>query len=272
MKTLSLLQSATYLAIVLTYSVAYAEPNQEFLELPATKQKIEFYVEKPQGKGPFPTLVLIHPHQEWPSKIGAKYYIKSGFMNEWNKKGWMTVAFSQPGYGASDGPSDFCGPISQLATLEMIKHIRTIEDVKKDSIVVYGGSRGAVLAAFAAERDPQLAGVILKGGLYDFSDAYRQYPWYSLIKLAMLWEMGGVSDSKLQERSALLEADQIKVPVIMFHGSGDDRAPISYAKSFAGKIRAGGGSVDLIAFDSEHIISPEKIKGYMSSFLDKVKR
>ena len=71
-------------------------------------------------------------------------------MKSWPENGWMTVAFSQPGYGASDGPADFCGPATQQAALEFINHIRTMNDVKKDSIVVYGGSRGAVIAAFAA--------------------------------------------------------------------------------------------------------------------------
>ena len=249
-----------------------AQPIQEFLKLSSTNQKVEFFWQKPEGPGPFPVLLLIHPHQEWPSKIGAKVFVDSGTMKSWTEKGWMTVAYSQPGYGASDGPADFCGPATQQAVLEVINHVRAMENVKKDSIVVYGGSRGAVIAAFAAAKDPQLAGAILKAGLYDFSDAYKNYPWYSLIKLTMAWELGGVTDEKLTERSALQVADKIKIPLLMFHGTGDDRAPIQYAEAFAKKVRARGVPVDLISFDSEHIIPPEKIQADMSAFLEKVKK
>lgn len=272
MKSTSFLSLSAFIAIASSSFFVHAESKPDYLRLSKTNQKIEFFVERPLGAGPFPVLLLIHPHQEWPSKVGAKFFINSGIMKEWSGKGWMTVAFSQPGYGGSDGPADFCGPISQQAALEMIEYIRMMEDVKKDSIVVYGGSRGAVLAAFAAEKDSQLAGVILKAGLYDFVDAYRNYGWFNPIKWAMLWEMRGVSESKLQERSALFEADKIKMPVLMLHGSDDDRAPISYAKLFVDKIKSGGGTVELITFDSEHIISSEKIKDYMSSFLSRVKR
>src|SRR3989344_3153968 len=99
-----------------------AQPIEEFLKLSSSNQKIEFYLQKPDGPGPFPVLLLIHPHQEWPSKIGAKFFVNSGTMKSWAEKGWMTVAFSQPGYGASDGPADFCGPATQQAALEIINH------------------------------------------------------------------------------------------------------------------------------------------------------
>lgn len=80
--------------------------------------------------------------------------------------------------------------------------------VKKDSIFVYGGSRGAVIAAMVATKDSRIAGFILRSGLYDFVDAYEKYPWYSSIKLAMIWEIGWNRPDALKERSALYFADQ----------------------------------------------------------------
>ncbi len=55
----------------------------------------------------------------------------------WSQKGWLTVALSQPGYGKSDGPSDFCGPRTQNAARAVIDHVRKMEFIKKKSIVVY---------------------------------------------------------------------------------------------------------------------------------------
>src|SRR5215470_16771444 len=38
---------------------------REFLKLPNTDKKIEFYWSKPEGHGPWPVLLLIHPSQGW---------------------------------------------------------------------------------------------------------------------------------------------------------------------------------------------------------------
>jgi dipeptidyl aminopeptidase/acylaminoacyl peptidase len=104
--------------------------------------------------------------------------------------------------------------------------------VKKDKIFLYGGSRGAVIASMLATRDPLLAGVILKSGIYDMAAAYQSYPWYNMIKLTMIWEIGLFSEVKMNERSAIQKADQIKAPLLIIHGNEDDRASIADAELF----------------------------------------
>lgn len=264
-----------YLLIVLFLAaspiLADSTPIYETLVVPETSKKVEFIWAKPEGSGPWPLLVMIHPHQEWPNKIGASAFINNGALKIWPQKGWLTVALSQPGYGKSDGPADFCGPLSQQAAQTVIDHFRKMDIVKKDSIVVYGGSRGAVVAAIIATQDSRIAGFILRSGLYDFLDAYQEMPWYSSIKFTMRWEIGWNNTEGLKKRSALYFADKVKAPILLFHGEHDDRAPLKYAKQFTEKARANGADVQLITFNAEHIIPPQKIIENMEAFMKKLK-
>jgi dipeptidyl aminopeptidase/acylaminoacyl peptidase len=250
---------------------ASTEPTREFLELPATHNKVEYVWAKPEGAGPWPLLVLIHPHQEWPDNIGAEAFVNSGLLKAWPKKGWITVALSQPGYGKSEGHPDFCGPVSQQAALAVIDHFRKMDIVKKNSIVVYGGSRGAVIAAMIATQDPNIAGFILKAGLYDFVTTYERLPWYNAIKLSMIWEIGLNRTDELRKRSALYFAEKIRAPLLILHAQGDDRAPIEFANLLADKVRKSGTSVEFHSFDSGHIISSDKIRGPMEAFLNRIR-
>ena len=49
--------------------------------LTAGNEAVEYLWSQPPGNGPWPVLVLIHPHQEWPNKIGAEIFEK----NQWKK-------------------------------------------------------------------------------------------------------------------------------------------------------------------------------------------
>ena len=102
------------LALVIFPCISKAEAvSHEFIAL--QNSKIEYFVAEPSGPGPFPVLIFVHPHQEWPYKIGARAFLKNGELSYWAKQGFIAVALSQPGYGDSSGSADFCGPDSQAA-------------------------------------------------------------------------------------------------------------------------------------------------------------
>ena len=232
------------------------------------KQKVEFYWAKPVGIGPFPILFLIHPDQDSP-KTGGELFVKNGQLEFWMKKGFIVVGISQPGYGDSEGYPDFCGPKSQQAIIDVIKHFKSLQIANPNQSFIYGGSRGAVLASMVAIKGIQFAGVILKSGVYDFLEWTNSRSWYDPIKLTMIWEIGLLTNEKLKDRSAIYILENFKAPTLVIHGIKDDRAPLYIAETFAKKLSSLGQHVEFIKFDSEHIIPMTMINELMEKFMNK---
>lgn len=253
-------------------SYSFGSINHEFISSKNSNKKIELFWSKPEAVGKYPVLIMIHPHQTWPDKIGAEVFVKNGSLQRWTEKGFLTVAVSQPGYGSSEGSSDFCGADSQQAVIETLNHFKSLDFANKDKIFLYGGSRGAVVASMVGVQYPGLAGIILKSGLYDLVHANELYEWYNPIKLTMILEIGWPSVEKLKLRSSFYSADKIKAPLLVIHGTDDDRASIENAKALVDKVNSTGGNAELRPIISEHIIPMSVVEPYMDEFFKKVLR
>ena len=247
----------------------HAAAKREFLITDSGK-RVELIWAAPAGPGPWPALVLVHPHQTWPDDVGAAMFERYGVIDHWVAKGFVVAAVSQPGYGHSDGPADFCGPASQHALRQVIGHLRALPSVRRDAIFLYGGSRGATVAGVVAAEEPTLAGVVLKSGLYDFVDTYHRYPFYNPIKLHMIREIGWNDEEGLKQRSVLRYASRIKMPLLVIHGTEDDRASMAFAVGLVKEVNAAGGRAELVTLASEHAISMDKIEAILAAFFAKI--
>ena len=77
---------------------------------------------------------------------GGRLYVMRRHLDRMVARGYVAAAVSQPGYGASDGPPDFCGPFTHKAVLAALAFLRTKSFVKADKIALFGYSRGAIVA------------------------------------------------------------------------------------------------------------------------------
>jgi len=132
----------------------------------APGKTVEYFLEKPKIGGPWPVVVFLHGHQDWPS-AGGKDYVKWGVLDQFADRGYLAVSISQPGYGNSAGPADFCGPFTQHAVAAVIAKLRAEGYVKGNDVVIQGVSRGALVAGLLAAHDPSIRGVVLISGVYD---------------------------------------------------------------------------------------------------------
>jgi dipeptidyl aminopeptidase/acylaminoacyl peptidase len=172
-------------------------------------------------------------------------------------QGYLAAALSQPGYGHSDGPPDYCGPFTQEAVLVALEFLRQQAVVHPKKIALYGYSRGAIVASMVATRDPQLAAIVLGAGAYDLA---RLYPTGHRRIDANIRQEAGTSAAAFRARSALDHADQLKVPVLLLHGARDERIPVRQAEAFAEKLQAHGVAVKLKIFPhaTHHILMAEQ--------------
>jgi pimeloyl-ACP methyl ester carboxylesterase len=124
------------------------------------KKRVELFWTRPAGDGPYPVLLLIHGHQER-LRNGGEAFVRTGRLGVIATRGYVAAALSQPGYGDSDGPPDYCGPFTQDATMVAVDFLRRQPFVDSKRMALYGYSRGAIVASMVATRDPQLAAVVL---------------------------------------------------------------------------------------------------------------
>jgi len=237
------------------------------------KKKIEIYWLIPEGQGPWPVVISIHGHQE-PARPGASDDF--GWYRKLAKSGYIAVGVSQPGYGRSDGPPDYCGLFTQSAVQEVIEHFRQMRAVDSKRIALYGVSRGAVVAAMIATKDSGLAALVLDVGFYDMKASYLAYRSSkgklqdeSAIAENMAAE-AGASDQAFRERSSLQSARLIRVPTLILTSTGDHPDSERQSKLLADVLKKNGIPVRFVDFpNTGHFIPFEIRNSEIDPFLRK---
>jgi dipeptidyl aminopeptidase/acylaminoacyl peptidase len=211
-------------------------------------RKIEYFLEKPKDPGPWPAIILLHGHQEWP-RAGGKDFVRWGVLDDFANRGYLAVSISQPGYGNSTGPADFCGPLTQHAVAAVISRLRADGYVKANKVLVEGVSSGAMVAGLLAAKDPSIAGIIMISGSYDLPEYvhHAESPMQKSVVEAIKSETGG-SDKALRSRSLIYFPDQIKAPVLILNGAKDDRTDPAQALQLAEAINKDGGHAKAIVY------------------------
>jgi dipeptidyl aminopeptidase/acylaminoacyl peptidase len=234
-------------------------------------KRIEYFLEKPKGDGPWPTIILLHGHQEWP-RAGGKDLVKWGVLDEFAGRGYLAVSISQPGYGGSTGPADFCGPFTQHAVAAVIAKLHTDGYVKKNRVLIQGVSRGALVAGMVAAHDPSIRGIVLISGLYDLP-AYASHAKSAMaasIVDSMKAETDGTAEA-LKARSLLYYAQDIKAETLILNGAKDDRTDPDQARRLAEIINAHGGHARAIVYpEYGHQIPVEVRSKDVNPFVERV--
>lgn len=234
-------------------------------------KKVEYFLEKPKGNGPWPAIIFLHGHQDWP-RAGGKDFVKWGVLDEFANRGYLAVAISQPGYGSSTGPADFCGPFTQHAVAAVIAKLHADGYVKDNRILIQGVSRGALVAGMVAAHDPSIRGIVLISGLYDLP-AYASHANSAMavsIVDSMKAEAGGTAQA-LKARSLLYYAEDVKAETLILNGAKDDRTDPDQARHVAEIINAHGGHARAIVYpEYGHQIPVEARSKDVDPFIEQV--
>jgi dipeptidyl aminopeptidase/acylaminoacyl peptidase len=234
-------------------------------------RKIEYFLEKPAGPGPWPAIILLHGHQDSP-RAGGKDFVTWGVLDDFASRGYLAVSISQPGYGNSTGPADFCGPLTQHAVAAVIARLRADGYVKANRIVIQGVSRGAMVAGLLASQESGIGGVIMISGVYDLPEYVREAksPMQKSIVDALMSETGG-SEQALRSRSLIDFTDHFKTPALILNGAKDDRTDPRQALRLAEAINSHGGHARTIVYPQYgHNIPPEVRNKDIAPFIEQV--
>ncbi len=227
---------------------------------------VELFMAKPAGH-PKGAMLFVHGNQGG-TLLGAREMVDNGTLaNLRDRVGIVAASVSQPGFGASEGPADFCGPRTQQAIHAALGFLRDALADADDPVVLYGISRGAVASGMVAAEDADLAALILVAGSYDLAATYRQA---SPGLRSVIEREAGLGDSDFSARSPLRHAHRIMADTLLVHGRQDDRAPFEQAEQMATALRKAGTSVSLTACDCGHRIPRDVSRAALRPFLARI--
>lgn len=230
-------------------------------------KKIEFFWNKPVHSKKCGAVILIHGHHPT-LRMGARNDIASGAFEYFADNGLVCVSMSQPGYGRSDGPPDYCGPSSQAATRSIIDYLETLPFVDSSKIALFGWSRGSNVAGMVAATDRRVRVAILGGGLHDMVNGHEKFS--ENIKTSLSIESDGTKEA-LIARSPLHHIEKIKASTLLIHGEKDEVAEFFYAQEMQRLSEVHGLDFTLTSFkDGGHEACAYHVKlEVVAKFLEK---
>ncbi len=222
--------------------------------------KAEAYLVRPQGRGPFPLIVLVHGDSR--SRRGAEALTPVAELFA-KHLCYAAIAVSLPGYGATEvangGDRDIVAGVLEDAIAKSSR-LSWIDGQKN---ILYGFSRGAVFAAAAIPRLPHLQAVVLHSGAYDLGELYRDTPaaW-----VRQVLNPSGEADPKLF--SVLPEVRRWRAPTLVLHGAKDPLLPVNQAQMLDRSLEAARVPHRLVVFpDAGHRLPLDGVAKAVFSFL-----
>lgn len=245
--------------------------------------EIPVHVTKPKGKGPFPTVVMIHggPYVRggvWGFDRDAQFLASRGYLvvepefrgSTGYGQALFRAGWKQWGLKMQDDMTD--------ATKWAIE--KGLADPKR--IAIAGGSYGGYAAMMGLVREPALyrAGVNFVGVtdielMYDIGWSDFSGSTWSRYGMPRLVGDRNKDAAQLKQTSPLQRANEIKQPVFMAYGEDDLRVPLPHGTKMRDALKsAGNQNVEWIQYPNEgHGFLLEKNNidfwGRMLTFLDK---
>ena len=149
----------------------------------------------------------------------------------------IVVASQYRGCGSSEGEDHFGGDDLN----DVIKLIDICEKyfsfIDMDDLCAIGSSRGGVMTYPAARKDSRIKRIIAISAVCDLIEAYD---FRDEMKTVLKETIGFTPEEKPEEykkRSAVYWADEINIPVLMFHAKNDEQVPYSQAENLYEKLK-----------------------------------
>jgi carboxymethylenebutenolidase len=216
------------------------------IKVPVADGALPAYAARPEGAGPFPTVVVIE------EIFGVHEYIKD-ICRRFAKLGYLAVA------------PELYARIADLSKMTDAGEI--IRDVisKAPDATVLSDLDSTVAWAMANHGDPARLGVtgFCRGG----RDVWLFAEHNAALKAAVAWYGPVVSPtSPIQPTTASEHADALKCPLLGLYGGKDPSIKVADVEAAAAKARAAGKSVEIVVYpNSAHAFHADYRPSYVKA-------
>lgn len=216
---------------------------------------IHAFITIPHGEGPFPTVVMPHggpfvgetvAYDEWGQMLANNGYLvlQPQYRGSTNfGLDFYTSAFRDGGEGGHKMQDD-----KDDGVLHLVKE--GLAD--PDRVAMYGWSYGGYAALVAVARTPQLYQCVIAGAAV--SDALMQVSYYSdrMRGASKMEQLNMWADSI----SPIDEAEKANVPLMLIHGSVDQRVPPAHVRKYMNQLDKYGKPYKYVELDgADHFSS-----------------
>ena len=170
----------------------------------------------------------------------------------------IVIASQYRGGGGSEGEDQFGGDDLHdvINLIDLCEKQFTFIDM--DDFCVAGASRGGVMTYPAARQDSRIKRIIAMGAITDLIASYEDRDDMKTVLEETIGCTPQENPEEYKKRSAVYWADEIKIPVLMFHGKYDKKVSYEQAEELYEKLRD-VTDCTLITYDddSHAMIHPE---------------
>ena len=173
----------------------------------------------------------------------------------------IVVASQYRGCGGSEGEDHFGGDDLN----DVIKLIDLCEKdfsfIDMDDFCVIGASRGGVMTYPAARKDSRIKRIIALSAESDLFEAYESRDDMKTVLKETIGCTPEENPGEYKKRSAVYWAEEIKVPVLMFHAKLDKQVSFSQTKNLYAKLKDSTDCTFITYDDDSHAeVKPEDYK------------
>jgi dipeptidyl aminopeptidase/acylaminoacyl peptidase len=162
----------------------------------------------------------------------------------------VVIASQYRGGWGSTGKDEFGGE-DLNDVIKLIDLAEKMDFIDIDDLFVIGASRGGMMSYMAARIDDRIKKLIIISGVADLTSTYNER---TDMKRLLIELIGGSPQELPQEyeaRSAVCWADEINVPVLIFHSKGDDRVSYEQAQAMVNALQEAGKDCTFITYDDD---------------------
>ncbi len=219
-----------------------------YISYPSDDLTITGYMYVPQGKGPFPVVILNHGYYD-----PEMYFTGTGTQREADylaRQGYLTIAPDYRNYGESDAGDSLLLVGYMTDVLNLVNSVKTIDQADPSRIGTWGHSMGGGITIKACVVSNRIKAVALFGSVG--ADEKDNYYWNGITRLKV-HQLFGLPEHNPGPYAWLSPIRFLDVapPMSIHHGEADDVVPIEFSEKLLEKMREADRRVEFFTYPGQ---------------------
>lgn len=163
-------------------------------------------------------------------------------------RGYVVIAPQYRGGGGSEGQDEF-GGADVADVLNVFPLAASLGYVDMGNAFMQGHSRGGTMTYLAIREGAPVRAAVVTSGVADFAARTRFTPWVrDSVDRRLMPDFDRRQAEHYQARSAVNWPERLTVPLLIMHGTADDRVPAASALALAQRLQELGREYELVMF------------------------